>query len=483
MHRELAHRRLNPRHQRRHMNAKRRAASLLLGVVLAACAGTPGSPTPAGSLSPVPSPTPITTPGPTAPSRSATPPSAAPTLTAPSPSPPGPTAAASGLPAGWHHELVCREDGTGCQLHLYDVAGREQPGWPRDLVGGCWSENVAVGSDGVAYVACTTEDEQTVVRSFAVTGSPRPGWPVEATGWPGVVHVGPDGTVYVETMTGPEQSAIHAFGPDGRPRSGWPRTLPGLMAQGFTLAPDGTVVGWWYEDLKEDTLGTQAARTKYTMIGPDGQTLPGRWPITSIGTATAPVIAQDGSLFYVSATGKVWGHDRSGNVIDGWPYQLPYPWPWPPEWPPELRPDGTLMFILGGWTADDGTRSDSEVIVLTTSGRVASGWPYRTNASLDGVRCCIDCYSYFPHAVSADGTLYLAPWTEDRAEVVALDRRGQVVTGWPYRLPAGSRVVELEMGSAGRLAVTLQDCSAPGRCCDSDASRQITLTPAGELAP
>ena len=116
------------------------------------------------------------------------------------------------------------------------------------------------------------------------------------------------------------------------------------------------------------------------------------------------------------------------------------------------------MFMLGGYGLGDGTRSDSEVIVLTTAGRMASGWPYRTSASLDGPGCCTDCYSYFPHAVSADGTLYLAPWTEDRAEVVALDRRGRVVTGWPYRLPAGSRVVELEMGSAGRLVVTLGDC-------------------------
>ena len=94
--------------------------------------------------------------------------------------------------------------------------------------------------------------------------------------------------------------------------------------QGFTLAPDGTIVGWWYEDLEEEAIDLQAARTKYTMIGPNGKTLPGRWPITSIGTATAPVVTQDGSLFYTSATGKVWGHDRSGNIIDGWPYRLPY---------------------------------------------------------------------------------------------------------------------------------------------------------------
>ena len=123
------------------------------------------------------------------------------------------------------------------------------------------------------------------------------------------------------------------------------------------------------------------------------------------------------------------------------------------------------------------------MIVLTTAGKMASGWPYRTGASLEGVQCCTDCYSYFPHALSADGTLYLAPWTDARAEVVALDGRGRVVTGWPYRLPPGSRVVELQMGSAGWLVVSLRDCSVQQGCCNEDATRQITLTPVGELTP
>ena len=452
------------------MNAKRQAASLLLGALLAACANTPATPTPAGSTQPTPSATPALSRGPTA---------VASATANPEPSP-SPTIAASGLPAGWHHELVCREDQySGCELHLHDAEGQDQPGWPTPLLAGwCWPENVATGTDGVAYVACTTNDGRIIVSSFAVTGSSRPGWPVETKGGAGDVHVGPDGTVHVGARTGADGRgfSIHAFMPDGRPLAGWPRPLPGV-GQGFMLAPDGTVVGWWYEDPKDETLDLQAARTKFTMIRPNGRTLPGRWPITSIGTATAPVIAKDGSIFYTSKTGKVWGHDRRGNIIDGWPYRLPY------KVAPELRPDGRLMLILGGWAADDGTASDSEVIVLTTAGRMASGWPYRTSAALDGPRCCTDCGSYFPHAVSADGTLYLAPWTEDRAEVVALDRRGRAVTGWPYRLPAGSRVAQVEMGSAGRVVVTLRDCSVQQGCCDSDASRQITLTPAGELAP
>ena len=459
------------------MNAKHGAASLLLlllGVVLAGCGGTPVTPTPAGSSAPTLVPTPD-------PSADASAGASATARLDPSPSP---TAAASGLPAGWQHELVCREDRySGCGLHLHDAAGQDRSGWPTPLLAGwCSPDNVAVGTDGVAYVACTTEDERTVVSSFAVTGSARPGWPVEATGQPAPgsgdsigIGVGPDGTVYVGTTTGADGRgfSIHAFEPDGRPRPGWPRTLPGV-AQRFSLAPDGIVVGWWYEGVKTDTLDVQAARTKYTMIGPSGRTLPG-WPVTSIGTATAPAIAQDGSIFYTSATAKVWGHDRSGQIIDGWPYQLPE------RVAPELRPDGRLMFILGGWTADDGTGSDSEVIVLTTAGRVASGWPYRTSASLDGPQCCADCNWHFPHAVSADGTMYIAPWDEDGAEVVALDGRGRVVTGWPYRLPPGSRVAALEVGSAGQLVVGLRDCSAQSECCNEDATRKITLTPAGEL--
>ena len=449
------------------MNAKRHAAFLLLVVFLAACGSTPATPTPAGSTQSTPSATRALSPGPSA---------VASARATPDPSP-SPTAAASGLPAGWHHELACREDGTGCQLHLNDGAGREQPGWPRDLVGGCWPQNLAVGTDGVAYVACMIDDQQVLFSAVDVSGASVPGWPIRATGYPLRVEAGPDGTVYLGTVNdaGDGVLSIHAFDLDGHPKAGWPTALP--RTADFAIAPDGTVVGWWYEDLEEETLDLQAARTKFTMTGPNGKTLPGRWPITSIRTATAPIVTKDGSIFYTSATGKVWGHDRSGNIIDGWPYRLPY------RVPPELRPDGRLMFIVGGGTRADGTASDSEVIVLTTAGRMASGWPYRTSSSIDGPMCCIDCGPYFPHAVSADGTLYIAPWDEDGAQVVALDRRGRVVTGWPYRLPAGSRVVELEMASAGRLVVGLRDCSAQSGCCYSDASRQITLTPAGDLAP
>ena len=80
------------------MNAKRRAASLLLGVLLAACAGTPTSPSPAGSSPLIPSPSPVVRPNPTvtpsspaapttSPSAYATPPSVATITPSPVPTP------------------------------------------------------------------------------------------------------------------------------------------------------------------------------------------------------------------------------------------------------------------------------------------------------------------------------------------------------------------------------------------------------------
>jgi hypothetical protein len=87
------------------MNAKRSAASLLLGVFLAACANTPASPTPSGSSPVSPGPTTITTSGPTIA------PSALPAATIPTPRPtPKPTTApVPPKPTGatFHEDVKC----------------------------------------------------------------------------------------------------------------------------------------------------------------------------------------------------------------------------------------------------------------------------------------------------------------------------------------------------------------------------------------
>jgi hypothetical protein len=214
--------------------------------------------------------------------------------------------------------------------------------------------------------------------------------------------------------------SIHAFNRDGSERDGWPRQLAG-GAQGFTLAPDGTVVAWWYEGVAEGE-GLDARRTVFTMIAPDGGTLAG-WPVGSTGAASGPVVWNDDSLYYTSATGKVWANDRNGARIAGWPYQLG------DLVAPKLRSDGMLVFV-----------GESSVAVLDRAGHVLPGWPYRTRSSLSWNNTCdTPSYSSSASALEGDGILYLAPWDGTRSSIVALDPGGQVVQGWPYVPPSSSR--------------------------------------------
>jgi len=459
------------------------AATLLLGALAvggAMAAGLIDLQLPPDPTSPAVIVMPTASPGPS----DATQPGLAPTMKpgasprASSAPPVQPVPPAWSLPAGWRYDLACDwETGdtpgptTYCALHLYDDSGREQDGWPVTINGDCY-DGVVVGPEHSAFVACT-RNNRAVVTGLDPTGKPLPGWPVIVPGsvansswndfaWGGVesAAVGPDGTVYMGVTPPSDDSGyqIHAFAPDGSPRKGWPRELPG-GAQGFALAPDGTVVAWWYEGVQEDSIDLQARRTVYTMIGPDGRTLPG-WPKGSTGAASGPVVWTDGSIYYTSATGKVYGHDRTGAIIDGWPYRLPYPVA------PELRSDGALVFV-----------GDSDVIVLDRRGRMVRGWPFETRSTFLEPGCDTGGFSSRASVLTPDGTLYLAPWDGARSSVVALDPSGATVAGWPYRVPAGWRVVWLSPGSGGVLEAALTGDPCGGARDDTS----IRLSAAGDL--
>ena len=372
------------------------------------------------------------------------------------------------LPAGWRYEIECGESSPPCLLHLFDDAGTDQPGWPVTIRGDCY--DVAVGPEDSAFVACT-RNGQAVITGLDRNGSALPGWPVKVRGsvasgtwndfgsWGAApsIGVGPDGSVYA-TIAGPrtEGIEIHAFDADGTPRKGWPRGLDGEAA-GFALAPDGTVVAWSYQDIVED-IGLRARRTAFTMIGPNGRTLPG-WPIGSKGAASGPVIRDDGGISYVSATGKVWTHDRTGSIVSGWPFQLPFPIP------PRLGDDGTLLFI-----------GDDRVIALDRRGKPLDGWPYRTSGTLSPPGCDTGGSSEPLFLQSADDTLYLAPFDGTRSSIVALNRNGRAVEGWPYKVPAGWRVYSLAQAPDGTLTAGLI-----GDYCNWIDPTSVALTTSGKI--
>lgn len=470
------------RHTRMHRHERPRpprlAAIAVLAVLVQACAAQAPGATATGEPLGSPSASPAVTVEPTG----------APSSPAPTPGttlPPG----AKGI-----HHVSCDDAPPGvsppepqsleCRASL-TVASDDVPLWWATLKGPCYGSGTA--PDMSLFVACDLPDGFEL-HGLDPAGQPLPDWPVRVAGTLAALFwndfwsaCGPDmpaiagaadGTVYVAARDG-ERVLLHAFSRDGSLRDGWPRQLPGdpggiCAVPGFSVAEDGSVRTWGYEGIiEEEGLGYSplARRTIFSALGPDGRTLDG-WPIGSTGTASGPLIGADGTLYYVSATGRVWAHDTRGEVKAGWPYLLPE------LTRPYLTSDGRLFAVL----------SDS-VVALTASGSLAPGWPY----VLPGPRqpgCFAeydtDCFGVALPALAADGTLYVAlePLSAGSGSaIVALDAQGSNVPGWPYELPANTYATSIEVLPTGWIALWPTICDAAGCQWTGDA---LLLTPEGE---
>jgi outer membrane protein assembly factor BamB len=356
----------------------------------------------------------------------------------------------------------CRGPEVECVLHRFGTDGREVPGWPSRLpatfacpVGGYCVNGLEFGPDGTAYLSHWRQVGGLQVIAIDGSGGIVPGWPVvpDAQGvWWSSAQVGSDGTLFIlrEPDGGDSPASLAAFGPDGKLRPGWPVSVPDTG--GYTLGPDGTVVLWsWIDNTGE--LCLEPRRTVFTVVGPDGRTLPG-WPRGSTGYASNPVVGADGTVYYVSAKGNFYAHDQAGEIKAGWPVAVPGAIGGCGPTSPYLAPDGTI-FVL----ADDYILG-SEVTARSPDGSSRRGWPYRPAGQLIGPPFDSEGGGYSSHAFGTDGTVYLVVFHSDatgvRAEVVALDRQGQLKPGWPYRLqidPIAGDVASLTVAPDGRLFV------------------------------
>ena len=137
-----------------------------------------------------------------------------------------------------------------------------------------------------------------------------------------------------------DDAELSAFGPNGTPSPGWPVPVPNIGR--YLVGPQGVVVWSLIDDVGE--LCMNPRRTVYTVLGPDGRILPG-WPRGSTGFASFPVVGADGTV-YVSATDKVYAHDRAGDVKAGWPVVVPGAGNGCGPETPHMAPDGTI-YVLG----------------------------------------------------------------------------------------------------------------------------------------
>lgn len=462
---------------RRNVHVDRLGAAVLIAAVLAGC-----STSSTASVSPVPSPT-------TVPAASATPaPTPSATLAPPeSPSPPpSATPAPTDEPTGELYALDCGGD-TCVAEYLPDglPASPDPPGWPVIVSGPC---SGLAKVDGISYAACDSASG-VLVHAFDADASLLAGWPVHlpvrvASVYENLVTiacgdersslaVADDGTIFVATAESAE-ARLYALTPDGQRVAGWPRPFPGDPpgndgiggngCRGFAFALTGDVVAWGYEGV-QDAIQLVADRTEFTVYAPDGSTRPG-WPRGSTGAASRPVVAPDGSIAYVSASGKVWRHDPDGEISEGWPYQLER------LVPSFLSPDDRVVVLVSG---DD----DAEAISLDPDGDVTDGWPVDLGDTIES-RCLFGdtpCTGDIEPAFGPDGTVYVSL---AGGAITAIDVAGDVVSGWPVDLGARTHATDLQVDGDGRLIATGIVCGSGG-CGESSRPTTLVFAPDGEL--
>lgn len=366
------------------------------------------------------------------------------------------------------------------RLHRLDATGREATGWPFEVpddlacpAPGQCSLSVLADPSGGIYLQHDAGDEQRVI-AIEPDGDRRPDFSLvlDDYGWSDM-QVGPDGTLFVvrrpigtpthDPSLGviDKDAQLWAFGSNGKPRPGWPVPMPNIDR--YQVAPEGdVVVRSLIDDLGE--LCNDPRRTVFTVIGPDGRTRPG-WPRGSTGFASFPAIGRDGTLYYVSATHRVYAHDRTGEVKDGWPVLVPGAAIACAPPTPRVAPDGTI-FVAGDALA-----------AMSPDGLALSGWPYRPAAQVSPPCFDTECFPGPANAgiIAPDGTAYVVVHRADpsgvRAEVVALDRQGRPKAGWPYRVPFDANTVTVSAS-----------VSADGRLFVRGGDQLLALDPDGRLA-
>ena len=476
--------------------ALRHLPLVVVALLVAACSASAASPDADQRLDRTSaSPTPVVaTPGPSSAGPSPTLDAMASQTPSPSPAPIAsteidgiPVFASTGL-----HEIRCRDQETACSIVKFADAGL--PVWAVPVDGPC--RHLWTSPTGDAHVACDPPSGA-VLHVLDPNGRPRTGWPVSLGTELATVRwhdkslgcgaerrpmaIASDGTAFVATVAD-DRAVLVALRPDGSPLPGWPRPFPGDApapdgfggngCRGFALG-DGVdrVVAWGYEGLQLD-LDLLADRTVYTTYGMDGTVVPG-WPVGSQGAATAPAVRADGGIAYTSATGKVWAHGPDGTIRDGWPYEPPVGIEPDQISAPVGSADGALAIILRYGRTHD-------LVLLGPDGRslgeapLDMGQPIETVCLHGDTPCGGDVSPIF----GPDGTLYVAYGVVEEDEdqggsILALDRAGRLVDGWPVQLGDREHVTAMQVDLDGNLHVDGVTCSRSG--CPGGGSEPLTV--------
>lgn len=317
---------------------------------------------------------------------------------------------------------------------------------------------MAPGPDGGLYVLITRPRQalagppsQTVLALLDTAGQPRPGWPVELTGWDcwapnrvaGAFSTATDGTtrlVCTEDVDG-EATPRHvafAFDGGGRTMTGWPVELPAVDDQSSpqVVGNDLLVVASQFAQTDGDPSIPRPGAWWMTSVAADGTLRTGaRYEVPDVWPFRTARIASDGATYLMATRGSLGAETTEIVAIDvdgvraGWPQTvdgiLSYP---------TIGPQGRVYFtrVVGSVYAP----TQSQTLIFERDGR-----PVATGSALLPVGAANDNSGAgtWPIApmVAPDGSTFIVGDAGGHTMVYGIDPSGHTIVTPPYRLDAG----------------------------------------------
>ena len=485
--------------------ARKRVASLLLGILVAACGSDPS-------------------------------PSAEPTVV-------GPSGAASSSSGNARSGGPSEESGLAStdppQPQAPVAASAEPSAATTSLPVHTGRVQMAASSEGGLYVVISAPVEsvggppgRSTLALLDSTGAPHAGWPIVLLGWtcdapgggnsPWPPASAADGSVRLLCYSDPAPDGTwhwraFAFDSDARSMAGWPVDIPGAISDPPRLVGDVLYAVAHRYDRVDSSTSKYAAAFWIVSVDAAGTLRVGKhFDLADAQHSANAQLGRDGSGYLVtyldSATGsetQVTSFDLGG-LRSGWPTDLEGLWSLPAFGPrgriymtavwPDPRTTRTLVFDRNGRAvpvgsdvlpiaaintrsgagpsgagtivADDGTAfilsdADGRVTVfrLDAAGQVMAGWPYKGDVGLQWLRSCLPrdtgCGQWLSlPAVGPEDMLYVPQASADVAiggSILALDPNGRVHPGWPVALRRPgwefSSIVVSPAGTAFALAV------------------------------
>lgn len=331
----------------------------------------------------------------------------------------------------------------GSVLALLDRSGRPRPGWPITVNDSTSCELLLPLADGSVRVVCTLENPDgntfSPIGAFAFDSNGRllAGWPVDldddgVEGYSAGRVIGDELTVYAWATFGDAREAGNAWimtvAADGAVRNGTKVPFVICCDQRWAIGPDGVAYGS-INQYGEDASAPKSS--EFLAVSFAGASV--GFPIAIDGLASEPAFDAAGLIHVTGATevnerARTFVFDPDGRAVGGsgnlgvratdecvaieGSCETPAA--------PLVGADGTT-FVIG---------FDTIVVGVSPSGRVMAGWPYRSEAGLQGTGACprgaaCDSNNLAVPTIGPDNILYLPLQARDETVGGSLVAIGQ----------------------------------------------------------